>query len=71
VLLNEAGRSSRAWPDVHAPENRFASMRGTDQGAVCSPDGMLIQFDSGTIWQRSIPMPAEPPPPLRRYRRYG
>jgi hypothetical protein len=29
---------------------------------VYSSDGMLIQFDNGTIWQRYVP----PPPPLRR-----
>jgi len=31
-----------------------------------SPDGMTIQFDNGTIWQRA---PEAPPPPLRRRRR--
>jgi hypothetical protein len=34
-----------------------------NESAVYSPDGMLIQFDNGTIWQRGLP---PPPPPLRR-----
>jgi hypothetical protein len=37
-----------------------------DLGAIYSPDGMTIQFDNGTIWQRA---PEAPPPPLRRRRR--
>jgi hypothetical protein len=35
-----------------------------NQGAVFSPNGMIIQFDRGTIWQRDLGMPA--PPPRRR-----
>jgi hypothetical protein len=38
---------------------------GADLGAIYSPDGMTIQFDNGTIWQRA---PEAPPPPLRRRR---
>ena len=33
-------------------------------GAIYSPDGMTIQFDRGTVWQRAIDLP--PPPPRRR-----
>ena len=31
-----------------------------NMGAVYSPDGMTIQFDNGTIWQRDMG-----PPPSR------
>jgi hypothetical protein len=33
-------------------------------GAVYSPDGMTIQFDNGTVWQRDM----GPPPPTRAVR---
>lgn len=60
-LLNEAGEPSRAWPDWFAPATRIWIER-YDFGAVYSPDGMRIQFDNGTIWERDF----GPPPPLRR-----
>jgi hypothetical protein len=69
VLLNEAGRSSRAWPDVYAPTTRIWA-EAWDEGAVYSPDGMVIQFDNGKIWQRDLPVPLPPPPPLWRYHRH-
>jgi hypothetical protein len=58
-LLTEAGVPSRAWPDWLAPASRIW-IDAFDEGAVYSPDGMLIQFDNGTIWRRGLP------PPLRR-----
>jgi hypothetical protein len=61
-LLTEAGVASRAWPDWYAPYNRIW-VDAFNESAVYSPDGMLIQFDNGTIWQRDLP---PPPPPLRR-----
>lgn len=61
-LLNEAGEPSRAWPDWFAPATRIW-VDSQNQGAVYSPDGMLIQFDSGTIWQRDLGLP-----PTRRRR---
>jgi hypothetical protein len=61
-LLNEAGQASRAWPDALAPATRIWA-DAWNEGAVYSPDGMTIQFDSGTIWQRDLGPP--PPPPLR------
>jgi hypothetical protein len=64
-LLTEAGIASRAWPDWYAPYNRIW-VDAFNESAVYSPDGMLIQFDNGTIWQRDLPPP--PPPPLRRRR---
>jgi hypothetical protein len=54
-LVNEAGVPSRAW--LHWPGRIWAD--NYNQGAVASPDGMLIQFDGGTVWQRDIgPLPA-------------
>jgi hypothetical protein len=60
-LLTEAGVPSRAWPDWYSPANRIW-IDTYNISAVYSSDGMLIQFDNGTIWQRYVP----PPPPLRR-----
>lgn len=61
-LLNEAGEPSRAWPDWFAPQTRIWA-DAWNMGAVYSPDGMVIQFDNGTIWQRDLLLP---PSPLRR-----
>ena len=61
-LLTEAGMPSRAWPDWYFPASRIW-IDAYNISAVYSPDGMLIQFDNGTIWQRYVP---PPPPPLRR-----
>ena len=47
---------------VFAPASRIW-VDALNQGAVYSPDGMIIQFDNGTIWQRDL---GEPPPPRRR-----
>jgi hypothetical protein len=43
-LVNEAGAPARAW----------------NEGAIYSPDGMTIQFDSGTVWQRFVGGPVPP-----------
>ena len=59
-LVTEAGVASRAWPDWYAPASRIW-IDAYNISAVYSPDGMLIQFDNGTIWQRYVP----PPLPLR------
>ena len=59
-LVSEAGQPSRAWPDVLAPTTRIWA-DSWNVGAVYSPDGMTIQFDNGTIWQRDM----GPPPPTR------
>ncbi|QDP21406.1 hypothetical protein [Bradyrhizobium cosmicum] len=63
-LLTEAGVPSRAWPDWYSPANRIW-IDAFNQSAVYSPDGMLIQFDNGTIWQRDVP-PLSPPVRRRR-----
>ena len=55
-LLNEAGEPSRAWIDW--PGHIWA--HGFREGAVYSPDGMVIQFDRGTVWQRELEPEAAP-----------
>jgi hypothetical protein len=64
-LVNEAGEPSRAWIDrmghIWAPN--------WNEGAIYSPDGLVIQFDRGTVWQRELePIVAPPPPPAPRLR---
>jgi hypothetical protein len=53
-LLNEAGEPSRAWIDWIG----HIWTQSWNQGAVYSPDGMIIQFDRGTVWQRDLGEPA-------------
>ena len=53
-LVTEAGVASRAWPDWYAPATRIW-VDLYNISAVYTPDGMLIQFDNGTIWQRYLP----------------
>lgn len=62
-LVDETGQPSRAWPDTFAPTSRIWA-DNWNVGAVYSPDGMMIQFDNGTIWQRDMG-----PPVRARYRR--
>jgi hypothetical protein len=64
-LLNEAGEASRAWPDWFAPATRIW-VENYSYGAVYSPDGVLVQFDNGTIWHRDLGLP--PPPPSRYHK---
>ena len=49
-LVNEAGMPSRAWIDH--PGHIW--VQSWYEGAVYSPDGMTIQFDRGTVWQRDL-----------------
>jgi hypothetical protein len=58
-LLNEAGEPSRAWIDWsgHIWADNW------HEGALFSADGMTIQFDRGTVWQRDL---GEPPAPIGR-----
>ena len=62
-LLNEAGEPSRAWIDW----NGHIWAQNWNEGAIYSPDGMSIQFDRGTVWQRDLgeAMLAPLPPPSR------
>jgi hypothetical protein len=64
-LVNEAGIPSRAWID--RPGHFWVD--GWNQGAIYSPDGMTIQFDRGTVWQRVVALPLPPGPPPRFYHR--
>jgi hypothetical protein len=63
-LLNEAGVPSRAWIDWQG----HIWAENYQEGAVYSPDGMVIQFDRGTVWQRdlALPPPLLAPPHYRR-----
>jgi hypothetical protein len=65
-LVNEAGIPSRGWIDY--PGHFWAE--GWNEGAIYSPDGMTIQFDRGTVWQRIVALPLPPVlvPPHIRYR---
>jgi hypothetical protein len=49
-LVNEAGVPSRGWIDY--PGHIWAET--WKEGAFYSPDGMTIQFDNGSVWQRVI-----------------
>jgi hypothetical protein len=55
-LVDDAGQPSRAWPDTFAPNSRIWA-DNWNTSAVYSPDGMTLQFDNGTIWQRDIGPP--------------
>jgi hypothetical protein len=64
-LVNEVGMASRAWVDY--PGRIWVDR--PQVGAVYAPDGMTIQFDNGTLWQRAveiIPAPAPLAPARRR-----
>ena len=57
-VLSQAGNSSRAWVDWFSPSRIW--VENWNQGAVYSPDGMIIQFDRGMIWQRDLGQAAAP-----------
>jgi hypothetical protein len=59
-VVNDAGQASRGWVD--SPGRIW--IQQANQGAVYSPDGLIIQFDRGTVWQRAVEL--RPPPPRRR-----
>jgi hypothetical protein len=52
-MVNEAGQASRAWVDY--PGRIW--VRDANQGAIYSPDGLVIQFDRGAVWQRVADVP--------------
>ena len=56
-LLNEAGEPSRAWVDWTG----HIWAESWNQGAIYSADGMTIQFDRGTVWQRDLGEPEASP----------
>ena len=61
-MVNDAGQPSRAW--VNYPGRIWVA--NANMGAIYSPDGMVIQFDNGTVWQRAPETPLAPPPRRRR-----
>jgi len=54
-VVTEAGVPSRAWFDWFNPASRIW-VEALIQSAVYTPDGLVIQFDSGTVWRRDIPV---------------
>lgn len=50
-LVNEVGTPSRAW--VNYPGRLWVDR--AQVAGIYSPDGMTIQFDNGTMWQRALP----------------
>ena len=50
ILVNEAGQQSKAWID--RPGRIW--VRSWNEGAAYSPDGMTLQFDRGSVWQRDL-----------------
>ena len=63
-LVNEAGWPSRGWIDY--PGHIWVA--AWDEGAFYSPDGMIIQFDNGSVWQRVVEVPIVAPVMRRHYR---
>ena len=69
-IVTEAGVAVRAWPDWFSPTSRIW-VEALNQGAVYSPNGMTIQFDRGTVWERTDdPEHAAIAYCARRYRSY-
>jgi len=58
-LVNEVGQSSRGWIDY--PGHIWVQY--WNEGAVYTPDGMTLQFDRGSVWQRMV----EPTPDVVAY----
>ena len=61
-VANDAGVAWRAWVDYpgHIWFDRV------NIGAIYSPDGIVLQFDNGTIWQRAPELLPPVPPALQR-----
>ena len=69
-IVTEAGVPLQAWFDWYTPSTRIW-LEPLHQGAVYSSDGMIIQFDRGTVWQREVgPDPAVIAYCARRFRSY-
>src|SRR5579862_7125670 len=58
-VVNDAGVPSRGW--VEYPGRIWLEQFGL--GALYTPDGLRIQFDRGTVWQRILDLPPPPPGP--------
>ena len=50
-IVNEIGQPTRAWIDW--PGHIWT--QSWNLGAVLSPDGAVIQFDNGAVWERIEP----------------
>lgn len=50
-IITESGVPLRAWFDWFSPTTRIW-IEALNEGAVYSLDGLTIQFDRGTVWQR-------------------
>jgi hypothetical protein len=61
-VVNDNGIASRAWVDY--PGRLWIDR--ANLGAIYSPDGITVQFDNGTIWQRAPELPPPPPPRHRK-----
>jgi hypothetical protein len=48
-IVNDIGAPSRAWVDY--PGRIWIEQ--ANEGAIYSPDGVTLQYDRGTIWQRA------------------
>jgi hypothetical protein len=57
-IVNEVGQPTRAWID--RPGHIWTD--NWQEGAIYSPNGTTITFDSGTVWQIGF-VPPPPPPP--------
>jgi len=47
-LINEAGQPSQGYVDWFTHGRILA--RNWNEGAVVSPDGLVVQFDRGAVW---------------------
>jgi hypothetical protein len=63
--VNEAGVPSRL---IDYPGHIWVALGA--RGAFYSPDGMTIQFDNGSVWQRVVEVPVLAPAIRRHYRPY-
>ena len=61
-MVDDAGIPSRAWIDW--PGRIWAE--NFQEGAIVSPDGLVIQFDRGAVWQRDLGVAIAPPPARSR-----
>jgi hypothetical protein len=69
-VVTESGVATKAWFDWFAPSSRIW-MEMLHQGAVYSQNGMTIQLDRGTLWERvDDPEHATIAYCARRYRSY-
>ena len=49
-IVNETGQSSRGYED----DSGRIWLFDWNEGAMVSPNGMMIQFDRGSVWRRDV-----------------